>query len=81
MRYLNRLYRHLIDGGIQPFHVRLSCIRADLEWMDRRVVQVLNSGTRFPRAQNQVDYEVLPSGSFASAYDSWWKTGLRRAGL
>ena len=56
MRYLNRVC-HLIDGGI---HRSCAAIlyTADLEWMDRRVMQFETVGRIL--AQNQVDYEVLP---------------------
>ena len=56
MKYLNRVC-HLIDGGIHR-----SCAAvlytAELEWMDRNVMQFETVGRML--AQNQVDYEVIP---------------------
>ncbi len=56
MQYLNRVC-HLISGGVHR-----SCVAvlytAELEWMDRTVMQFESVGRIL--AQNQVDYEVLP---------------------
>lgn len=56
MKYLNRVC-HLISGGIHR-----SCVAvlytAELEWMDRSIMQFETVGRIL--AQNQVDYEVLP---------------------
>lgn len=56
MKYVNRIC-HLIDGGIHR-----SCAAvlytADLEWMDRGVMQFETVGRVL--ARNQVDYEVIP---------------------